>query len=77
MPKDRREMTGRLVSLHSREASDARVAGTVAERLQLVAELSEMLWTRTRRRLPTYTRATMPVVLTSLRAVSHPQPVRD
>jgi len=67
MPTNRRDMTGRVVSLQSPEASDARVPGTVAERLHLVKELSEMLWARTRRPLPAYTRATMPVVITSLR----------
>lgn len=63
-------MTVRVVPLHTREAGDARVGGTAAERLVLVAKLSEMLWERTRQRLPTYTRATMPVVITTLRARS-------
>ena len=58
-------MTVRLVPLHSREASEARVGGSVAERVALVARLSDMLWTRTGRPRPDYTRATMPIVLTS------------
>lgn len=70
MPRDRREMTVRVVPLHSREAGDARVGGTAADRVALVAKLSEALWARTRRPLPTYTRATMPVEITSLRTRS-------
>ena len=65
MATDRSKMTARIVPLHSREAGDARVGGTVAERIALVAELSEMLWARTGRPLPSYTRATMPVVMTT------------
>jgi len=61
-------MTVRVVPLHSREAGEARVAGTASERVALVARLSESAWALTRRPLPTYTRATMPVVLTSLAA---------
>ena len=61
-------MTARVVPLGSREAGDARVGGTVEERLALVAELSEMMWARTGLPLPSYTRATMPVRLTTLEA---------
>jgi hypothetical protein len=64
-------MTARIVSLQSREAGDSRVGGTVAERLALLAELSERAWQLTGRPLPTYTRATMPVVITELRAQTH------
>jgi hypothetical protein len=63
-------MTVRIVSLHSAEAGDSRVGGTVAERLALVTSLSEKLWTLTRRPFPVYTRATMPIVLSSLGARS-------
>ena len=70
MPTDRRNMTVRLVPLHSREAGDSRVGGTVAERLALVGRLTEALWERARRPFPAYTRATMPVVITSLGARS-------
>ncbi len=59
-------MTARIVPLNSREAGEARVAGTIAERIALVAELSEMMWARTGRPLPSYTRATMPVVIRKL-----------
>ena len=66
-------MTVRLVPLHSREAGDARVGGTATERLALVIQLSEMLWARTGRPLPKYTRATMPVTISPLGA----RPDRD
>jgi hypothetical protein len=41
MKRDRRAMTGRVVPLNSDEAGDARVGGTMAERLALVREPSE------------------------------------
>ena len=66
MPRDRGKIEARVVPLRSREAGDARVGGTVAERVALVAELSRMLWARTGRANPTYTRATMPVVISTL-----------
>lgn len=68
MPKRRRDLTARVVPLQSREAADATVPGTAAERLALVAQLSEMSWALTGRPLPTYTRATMPVVVATLEA---------
>lgn len=61
-------MTARIVPLNSREAGEARVGGTIAERIALVAELSEMMWARTGRPVPSYTRATMPVVIKKLGA---------
>ena len=67
MKQDRREMTARIVPLRSREAGEARVGGTAAERLALVRALSEQLWARSHRPLPAYTRATMPVVFIPLR----------
>jgi hypothetical protein len=72
MPTDRSKMTVRVVPRGSAESGEARVEGTVAERLELVARLSEDSWARTRRSLPTYTRATMPVVITPLGARSSP-----
>ncbi len=66
MATDRRNMTVRLVSLASPEAGESRVNGSTAERLALVGTLSESHWALSRRPLPAYTRATMPVVLTSL-----------
>ena len=59
-------MTARVVPLASDEAGDGRVRGTVAERLALVAELSQRMWALTKRPMPSYTRKTMPVRVTSL-----------
>lgn len=66
MERDRSHMTVRLVPLSSDEASDVRVPGSAAERVALAVRLSEMLWTHTGRALPSYSRATMPIVITSL-----------
>ena len=68
MPTDRSSMTVRVVPLNSPEAGEARVGGTAADRLALVARLSESSWARTRRPLPSYTRATMPIVIMALGA---------
>ena len=59
-------MTARVVPLRSDEAGDARVGGTAEERLALLAELSRRMWALTQRPLPSYTRATMPVTLSTL-----------
>jgi len=61
-------MTVRLVPLRSREAGEARVGGTAAERVALVRKLSESSWALTGQPLPEYSRATMPVVIASLTA---------
>jgi hypothetical protein len=45
-------MTARVVSLHSRDAGEAHVEGTAAERLALVAELSRHAWILSGRPLP-------------------------
>ena len=66
MKPDRPHMTARVVPLSSDEASEARVAGTAEERLALVAELSRRGWLLTGRSIPSYTRATIPVVVTAL-----------
>jgi len=60
-------MTVRVVPLRSREAGEARVGGTAAERLSLVTMLSEAQWTQTRHPLPTYSRANIPVAFAALR----------
>lgn len=60
-------MTARVVALRSDEAADARVGGTAEERLLLLADLSRRMWALTQRPLPSYTRATMPVRLSTLR----------
>jgi hypothetical protein len=70
MATDRRDMTVRVVPLRSDEAGDSRVGGTAAERLALVGKLSEELWARTHRPLPTYSRATMPINVTTLSALT-------
>ena len=66
MKRDRGGMTARVVPLASDEAGDARVGGTVAERLALVGELSRRMWAASGQPFPTYTRQTMPVRLTTL-----------
>jgi hypothetical protein len=65
MPTNRSRMTVRVVPLRSPEAGEARVGGTAAERLELVARLSESSWALTRRPLPSYSRATMPIVISA------------
>jgi hypothetical protein len=60
-------MRARVVPLKSPEAGDSRVEGTPAERVALVAVLSRQAWALTGRPLPSYTRATMPVRVISLR----------
>ncbi len=67
---DRSRMTARVVPLSSPEAGDPRTGGSLEERLAAVAELSMEAWRLAGRPLPSYTRATMPVVLTTLR--DHP-----
>ena len=64
--QDRSHMTARVVPLDSDEAGDARVAGTPTKRLAILADLSRRMWALTGRPEPLYTRATMPVRLTSL-----------
>jgi hypothetical protein len=66
MGKPRRHAVVRVVPLESREAAEATVRGTMAERLALVARLSETSWSLTGLPLPTYTRAATPVVVTAL-----------
>jgi hypothetical protein len=59
-------MTVRIVPLRSREAGDARMGGTVAERVAVVAEITASSWRLAKRPFPAYTRATMPVVVSTL-----------
>lgn len=59
-------MTARVVPLASPEAGDPRMGGTPAERVAAVAELTRTAWALSKRPLPTYTRATMPVVVSTL-----------
>jgi hypothetical protein len=60
-------MTARVVPLSSPEAADPLMGGTVEERLAALAELSAEAWRLSGRPLPSYTRATMPIVITTLR----------
>ncbi len=68
MTTDRRNMTVRVVSLHSPEAGDSRVVGTPSERVALVAVLSADLWAHARAPLPVYERTTMPVTVVTRQA---------
>ena len=56
------------------DAADRRTAELAdryrIERVALVGTLSEELWARPHRPLPTYTRATMPIILTPLHVPS-------
>ncbi|HEY4320885.1 MAG TPA: hypothetical protein VGM77_06835 [Gemmatimonadales bacterium] len=63
MPTSRHLMTVRVVPLHSPEAGDARVGGTIPERIALVSALSADLWTITGRPLPVYSRAMTPIAV--------------
>jgi len=67
MKRDRKNVQVRIVPLRSVEAGESRVAGSVAERVALVADLSRQAWALTGRPIPTYTRKTMPVRVVSLR----------
>lgn len=60
-------MTYRVVPLGSREAASAQLGMTAAQRLDMLSELSHMTWVATGRPLPTYSRAGMPVKLSTLR----------
>ena len=73
MPSRRKKMTARVVLLHSDDVGEARVGGTAAERLALVAELSRHSWVLTGRPFPAYARETMPVLVSRLGA----RPDRD
>jgi hypothetical protein len=68
MPADRREMIARVVPLRSDEAGDAHMGGTPSERVAAVATLTMEAWRLAGRPLPSYTRATMPVVVSTLDA---------
>lgn len=59
-------MEARIVPLASAEAGAARVGGNAAERLALLRELSDTMWRHGGKPFPSYTRRTMPVVITPL-----------
>ena len=60
-------MTARVVPLQSHEAGDSRMGGTVDERVAAVTALTLEMWRLAGRSLPSYTRATMPIVVTTLK----------
>ena len=60
-------MTARVVPLSSPEAGDARMGGTVEERVAAVAQLTAEAWRLSGRPFPTYTRGTMPIVVGTLK----------
>jgi hypothetical protein len=64
---DRSNMTARVVPLGSAEAGDSRMGGTPEQRLDAVAALTAEAWRLAGRPLPSYTRATMPVVVATLK----------
>ncbi len=66
MSNRQRDMTARIVPLGSDEAGDSRMGGTVDERVAAVAALTAEAWRLAGRALPTYLRATMPVVKATL-----------
>jgi hypothetical protein len=60
-------MAARVVPLRSIEAGDPRMGGTVDERVAAVTMLTLETWRLAGRQLPTYSRATMPVVIATLK----------
>lgn len=70
MSRRRPDLTARVVPLASSEAGDPRMGGTVEQRVEAVAVLTEMAWKLAGRSFPQYTRATMPVVRATLQ--EHP-----
>ncbi len=62
----RPKMTARVVPLTSDEAADRRMDGTLDERVAAVAELTELAWTVAGKPRPSYTRATIPIVVGTL-----------
>jgi hypothetical protein len=64
MTSHRRDMIVRVVPLRGREAGEPPCPPTASERIALVTWLSREMWALTGRPLPSYSRGTMPVVLT-------------
>jgi hypothetical protein len=56
----RRSMTARVFRLGEEPGDDLSAVTTVAERIDMVAELSRRMWELTGQPFPSYTRATMP-----------------
>ncbi|MDX1747913.1 MAG: hypothetical protein R3324_18420 [Halobacteriales archaeon] len=64
-------MTARVVPLGSAEADRPPSPRTAKERIELVAVVSRQAWSLTGRRLPEYTRAEMPVTVSTLTEQGH------
>ena len=62
----RREITARRVPQGSREAAEARVGGSIDDRLALLSVLSLSAWANSGRPLPVYRRQDMPIRRTTL-----------
>lgn len=62
----RNDLTYRVVPLQSAEAGSAPAAVTLGQRLEMIRELSRMAWSSAHRTPPAYTRATMPIRLSTL-----------
>lgn len=67
MTLHRRDMSGRVVPLESRKAGEPPCPPSVEERLALMTRLSREAWELSRRAIPSYTRAAIPVALRTLR----------
>lgn len=63
----RREMTYRIIPLASDEARDSHLGATIRQRLDMLAELSNLAWIATGRPFPSYDRRHIPVRFTTLR----------
>jgi hypothetical protein len=66
MASDRSLMTARVVPLDSPDAGDPRMGGPADALMAAVTALTEEAWRASGRPFPTYTRATMPVRVTTL-----------
>lgn len=69
----RREMTYRFIPLATDETRDARLGATIKQRLDMLAELSNLAWVATGRPFPNYDRRHMPVRFTTLRELGRPE----
>ena len=63
---NRSRMTVRVVPLTSREAGDARVGGTIEQRLAAIDALTAEAWRLAGRPLPAYTREAIPIYVRHL-----------
>jgi hypothetical protein len=61
-------MTARVVTLANQESGHARMGGSVADRLAVMRELTDLGWALAKLPRPAYTRATMPVAVSTLAA---------